>query len=223
LVHNEIAINFEGDMVISYVMNKIGMLQKKTANWYRTPWSAGITANESAATHVATTQTTPIVEMINAEVHAVATGVEPTVNASRKGRARKIKDGPRVAGVAPAKKKKEPKPPRNPFRRSETVKLQLKRLQMTKRVETMKPRVDVMRERLDSMQQRLEFVSGKLKLVVEELVSRANFGKAVEGVEENAMEEGMETVDFAIPLEEEAADEDIELDDEVEPLAADIE
>ena len=200
------------------------MLRKKTSNWYSTPCPTGITALASVATHAATTQTTQSVEMINADVHAVATGVEQTVNSSRKGRVRKPSDGPRVAGVAPAKKKKAPKapkPPRNPFRRSETVKLQLKRLQMTKRVETMTPRVDVMRERLETMQQRLEFVSGKLKLVVEELVCRANFGKAVEGVEADAMEEDTGMVDSAISSE--VADEDIELDDEVESLAEDIE
>lgn len=208
-------------MVISYIMNQITILRKKTSNWYRIPCPVGIITQQSVATHAVTTQTTPIVEMLNADVHAVATGVEQTVNTSRKGRVRKPSDGPRVAGVAPAKKKKTPKPPRNPFRRSETVKLQLKRLQMTKRVETMTPRVDVMRERLDTMQQRLEFVSGKLKLVVEELVSRANFGNAVERVEGDVMEEDMGVVDSVISSE--VADEDIELDDEVEPLAGDIE
>jgi hypothetical protein len=105
----------------------------------------------------------------SAEAQAVAAGVDPQPQTGRKGRVRKNGGAPRVAI---AKKKKEPRPPRNPFRRSETGKLQLKSLQMGKRVETMTPRVEALQERLDTMKSRLDFVSGKLKLVKEELSSR---------------------------------------------------
>ena len=122
----------------------------------------------------------------NTEAHAVATGIEQVTLPMEKGRVRK--NG--VAGGAPrsaprsalaVKKPNAPKVPRNPFRRSETGKLQLKRLQMGKRVETMAPKVAALRERLDGTQERLEFVSGKLKLVVEELSSRTDLDTTAGG------------------------------------------
>jgi len=100
-----------------------------------------------------------------AEAQAVATGVDQKQPQGRKSRVRKTNATPRAAVV----KKKAPKAPRNPFRRSETGKLQLKSLQMTKRVATMAPRVAVLRERLETMESRMEFISGKLVLVKEEL------------------------------------------------------
>ena len=106
----------------------------------------------------------------NAAVQAVATGVDQAPASGRKGRTRKA-DGAARSAVS-VRKKKAPKAPRNPFRRSETAKLQVKRLQMGKRVETMTPRVEVLRERLDTMQSRLLYVSGKLEQVKEELTSR---------------------------------------------------
>jgi hypothetical protein len=202
-------------MVISYIAKKLEILQKKTSNWYRNPCPVDIPTITPVATRTASTQTPSSVEMINADIHAVATGVDNVVNASRKGRVRKPSDAPRVAKVVVAKKPKAPKTPRNPFRRSETGKLQLKRLQMTKRVETMSPRVDVLRERLKTMQERMDFVSGKLTLVVQELTSRANFGTAV-GTLENA-DEMMED-DLGVGTSSSAGevdDEDIDLDDEV--------
>jgi hypothetical protein len=100
------------------------------------------------------------------------------------------------------RKKKVAKPKANPFRRSETGKLQLKRLQMGKRIETLGPRVAQMRERFETAETRLAFVSGKLKLVEEELASRA-----VAPVE----------VPTSAPEASEVSDdEEIELDDEVE-------
>jgi hypothetical protein len=116
---------------------------------------------------VATTD--DVVSAGSAEAQAVAAGIEQKPPTGRKSRVRKTNPSPRAAI---AKKKKEPKPPRNPFRRSETGKLQLKSLQMGKRVETMTPRVTILRERLETMQSRLDFVSGKLKLVKEELETR---------------------------------------------------
>jgi hypothetical protein len=113
---------------------------------------------------------TPNMVMDQTTAHAVATGISPETSVVRKGRVRKSVGTPRK--VAIEKKKKEPKAPRNPFRRSETVKLQLKNLQMGKRVETMAPRVDLLRNRLDLMQKRLDFLSGKWKLVKEELAAR---------------------------------------------------
>ena len=104
-----------------------------------------------------------------AEAQAVATGVDQKQPQGRKSRVRKTNATPRAAVV----KKKAPKAPRNPFRRSETGKLQLKSLQMTKRVATMAPRVAVLRERLETMESRMEFISGKLVLVKEELCSRS--------------------------------------------------
>ena len=157
--------------------------------------------------------------MDDANVHAVATGVSPKEPVVRKGRARKVAGAPRALV---AKKKKEPKPPRNPFRRSETVKLQLKKLQMSKRVETMTPRVEVIRTRLDGMQKRLDFVTGKLKLVNEELSSRKEEGGGSCGGDgdsttmHGAVGEGLgvECVDGGSSDEEPL--ENVELDDEVE-------
>jgi len=155
--------------------------------------------------------------MDDANVHAVATGVSPKEPVVRKGRVRKVAGAPRAPLVA--KKKKEPKPPRNPFRRSETVKLQLKKLQMSKRVETMTPRVEVIRTRLDGMQKRLDFVTGKLKLVNEELSSRKEEGGGC-GDDGGSMpgdidkDLGVECVDVGSSDEEPL--ENVELDDEVE-------
>jgi hypothetical protein len=132
------------------------------------------------------------------DVHAVAMGVDKQSETVRKSRVRKAGG---VARVPATKKPKAVKVPRNPFRRSDTGKLSLKRLQMSKRLETMGPRVTALRERLDSMQERYEFVSGKFKLVCEELVSRESVGDAA------GVTESVDTAD---------KDEDIELDDEVE-------
>lgn len=132
-----------------------------------------------------------LVSASSAEAQAVATGVDQKQQPGRKSRVRKSNATPRVAVV---KKKKEPKPPRNPFRRSETVKLQLKSLQMGKRVETMTPRVSVLRERLETMQQRLDFVAGKLKLVKEELASREDLVND-ETVSAEATDDSMEVSD----------------------------
>jgi hypothetical protein len=76
-----------------------------------------------------------------------------------------------ASGGAP--KKKIAKPKANPFRRSDTGKLQLKGLQMAKRIETQTPKVSLMRERLELAESRLGSVSTKLKLVQAELASRA--------------------------------------------------
>jgi hypothetical protein len=134
---------------------------------------------------VATTD--DVVSAGSAEAQAVAAGVDQKPPTGRKSRVRKTNPSPRVAI---AKKKKEPKPPRNPFRRSETGKLQLKSLQMGKRVETMTPRVTILRERLETMQSRLDFVSGKLKLVKEELETRetANSDAVVSATTSDDME-----------------------------------
>ena len=158
--------------------------------------------------------------MDDANVHAVATGVSPKAPVVRKGRVRKVAGAPRAPLVA--KKKKEPKPPRNPFRRSETVKLQLKKLQMSKRVETMTPRVEVIRTRLDGMQKRLDFVTGKLKLVNEELSSRKAEGGVSCGGDGDSTtmhgaigeDLGVECVDVGSSDEEPL--ENVELDDEGE-------
>jgi hypothetical protein len=211
-------------MLLSYIINEIQILRKKTTNWYRNPANVFLPIFTEVATNATSTQTTSsdhitTPDMINADVHAVATGVDQVVNTGRKGRTRKSNDGPRVAGPAVAKKKKIPKPPRNPFRRSETGKLQLKRLQMTKRVETMSPRVDVLRQRLSTMQERLDFVSGKLKLVVEELTSRTKFGEAVVH-EDDVAEEDAGAVDASSSAVEDI-DEDIELEYEIEAVTAD--
>ena len=114
---------------------------------------------------------TPNVVMDHTTAHAVATGVSQETSVVRKGRVRKSTGTPRKNTTE--KKKKEPKAPRNPFRRSETVKLQLKNLQMGKRVGTMTPRVDLLRNRLDLMQKRLDVLSGKWTLVKEELATRS--------------------------------------------------
>jgi hypothetical protein len=115
--------------------------------------------------------------MDNSDVQANASGIDQPVNVVRKGRVRKACAKPRT--TPSVKKKKEPKPPRNPFRRSETGKLQLKRLQMMKRVESMTPRVQTLRDRLALMSGRLDFVAGKLKLVIDELTSRTHFLQTV--------------------------------------------
>ena len=124
-----------------------------------------------------------------ADIHAVASGIDTPVQNERKGRARK--NGAKNPTLA-VKKKKEPKAPRNPFRRSDTGKLQLKRLQMGKRVETMTPRVELLRERLSVMQTRLDYISGKLTLVVEELGTRASTG------EEAAVVDNVDTSDAEV-------------------------
>jgi hypothetical protein len=156
----------------------------------------------------------------NDEVTAVATGVPQQKKAPRKNRVVKTKG---VGGVSvTVKKKKEPKPPRNPFRRSQTVKLQLKNIQMGKRVETMTPRVETLRVRLDVMQKRLDFMNGKLRLVKEELSVRATCTDGDTNVEKETM---VDTVDHGVvdTIDQECkagsaedSDEDIELDDEVE-------
>ena len=164
--------------------------------------------------------------------HAVATGIEQVTLPMKKGRVRKNGGAPRSALAV--KKTKAPKVPRNPFRRSETGKLQLKRLQMGKRVETMTPKVAALRERLDVMQERLEFVSGKLKLVVEELSSRTDVdtmaggevvGTAggevvgeVVGTADASVENGGGGEDMEKTLEEEMDDE-IEQADDVAEMA----
>ena len=146
----------------------------------------------------------------HADVEAVGTGFTKQPAVVRKGRARKKTDSPRAALAV--KKRKAPKPPRNPLRRSETSKLHLKNLQMGKRVETMTPRVEFLRKRIDVMQTRLDFAVGRLKLVKEEPCARfdastlpAGGGTAVAPTE---------YADTQRDNEEE--DENIELDDEVE-------
>jgi len=151
----------------------------------------------------------------SAHVRAVATGFDKPPPAEL-GRARKSSN-PSRSTIA-VKKKKDPKPPRNPFHRSVTGKLQLERLQMGKRVENMAPRVEVMRERLNVMQTRLDYVSGKLKLVVEGLTTRAYAGQAVGGGVE------MEIAPTGEVDEEEIVDDDenIALDDEEEQGTDDV-
>jgi len=109
---------------------------------------------------------------------------------------------PAASGVA---KKKSAKPKANPFRRSDTGKLQLKRLQMTKRVETQTPKVKLMQERFELAQSRLSSVSAKLLLVQAELASRK------EKVEDEAVEDKMAEDDESSELSD---DEDLE--DELE-------
>jgi hypothetical protein len=125
--------------------------------------------------------------MDDAEVQANATGVDQPVQAVRKGRVRKVDGAPRAALTV--KKKKEPKAPRNPFRRSATGKLQLKRMQMSARIESMTPRVAVLRERLATMSGRLDLITGKLSLVNDELTARASMmqpvGTVVGGVKDD--------------------------------------
>lgn len=108
-------------------------------------------------------------------------------------------------------KKKITKPKANPFRRSDTDKLQLKKLQMTKRVETQTPKVTLMRERFELAQSRLSSVSAKLLLVEAELASRKE--KVVEEAEEGKPEEDYESSELS--GDEDLADT-LELDDEVE-------
>jgi hypothetical protein len=122
----------------------------------------------------------------SAEAQAVATGVDHKPSTGRKGRVRKSSATPRVSVP---KKKKAPKAPRNPFRRSETGKLQLKSLQMSKRIETMTPRVAVLRDRLEVMESRLIFVSGKFELVKSELASREGGATADPAVSSETVEE----------------------------------
>ena len=148
----------------------------------------------------------------NADVEAVATGITKPSSVVRKDRARKKTDSPRAALAV--KKKKEPKPPRNPFRRSETSKLHLKNLQMGKRVETMTPRVEILRKRLGVMQTRLDSVIGKLKLVKEELSTRSGASTMQTGTGDTATH--IECVDTHCDDEEEDEDEMVELDDEIE-------
>ena len=109
--------------------------------------------------------------MDDADVQANATGVDQPVQVVRKGRVRKVDGAPRAALAV--KKKKEPKAPRNPFRRSGTGKLQLKRMQMSARIESMTPRVSVLRERLATMSGRRDLITGQLRLVNDELIARA--------------------------------------------------
>ena len=73
----------------------------------------------------------------NDEAKVVTRGVtEP-----KKPRKNRVAKPTSVPGVTvTVKKKKEPKPPRNPFRHSQTSKLQLKNLQMGIRVDIMKRR-----------------------------------------------------------------------------------
>ena len=144
----------------------------------------------------------------NAAVQAIATGVDQAPASGRKGRVRKA-DGV-ARGATSVRKKKAPKAPRNPFRRSETAKLQVKRLQMGKRVETMTPRVEVLRERLDKMETSLRFVSGKLQQVKEELTSR----------EAAAAAPPSDDSGDATTVTTMADMESVELDDEVLPVAS---
>lgn len=215
--------------LIHGVVDNISNLRKKTLTWYRNADDS--TVPPSIQSRVSTgTQTDDIISSTlsnmapteyivdNANVQAVASGIDQPLASGRKGRARKPATNPRTTGPA-IKKAKIVKPPRNPFRRSETGKLQLKRLQMGKRVETMTPRVEVLRERLLTMESRLTFVSSKLKLVVEELTSRACIGAPV--VVDAAGVEGAtsDVVDVVGGGAADTMDEDVELDDEVEAVA----
>ena len=118
-----------------------------------------------------------------------------------------------------APKQKIAKPKANPFRRSDTGKLQLKGLQMAKRIEAQTPKITLMRERLELAESRLGSVSKKLKLVQEELSSRAA-AKAL--LEDKAAEES----DSSSFLSEVSLDSEIEdVEDEAlmgeEPTAED--
>ena len=150
----------------------------------------------------------------NEDVQAVVTGVATQPQTTRKGRVRKTAAAPRVALAV--KKKKEPKPPRNPFRCSETGKLRLKNLQMGKRVETMTPRVEILRKRLDVMQTRLDFVVDKLKLVKEELSSRSSETDSVSTT--NAVGTSTAHEELSDGHCSDDHDDNIELDDEVEEM-----
>ena len=146
----------------------------------------------------------------NADVEAVATGITKPSSVVRKDRARKKTDS--LNATPTVKKKKELKPPRNPFRRSETSKLHLKNLQIGKRVETMTPRVEILRKRLDVMQKRLDSEVSKLKLVKEELSTRSD--ASTMQTEAGTTTTPPECVDTHCDDEEE--DEMVELDDEIE-------
>jgi hypothetical protein len=135
------------------------------------------------------------------DVNAVALGMDQTTQVVRKSRVRK-EGGSKTPRAATTKKPKIVKAPRNPFRRSDTGKLNLKRLQMNKRLDTMGPRVAALRERLSTMETRHDFVTGKLKLVCEELASR----------EADTLKDD---VDVTENVGAENKDEDIELDDEI--------
>ena len=118
-----------------------------------------------------------------------------------------VKRNPAVSGVA---KEKTAKTKANPFRRSDTGRLQLKRLQMTKRIETQTPKVAQMRERFQLADSRLGSVSAKLLLVEAELASRKE--KAEEKAVEDKAAQDSESPELS-------SDEEIELDDEVEDEA----
>ena len=109
-----------------------------------------------------------------------------------------VKRTPASRGVP---KNKIAKPKANPFRRSDTGKLQLKGLQMAKRIEAQTPKISVLRERLDLMESRLGSVSTKLKLVQEELASRK------EKAEEKAAEESDSSFLSEVSLDSEIEDE----------------
>ena len=155
----------------------------------------------------------------NDEAKVVASGVtEP-----KKPRKNRVGKTTGVPGVTVAvKKNKEPKPPRNPFRRSQTSKLQLNNLQTGKRVESMTPRIEILRTRLDVIQKRLEFVSGKLRLVKEELAVRAGCTNDDTTVETKAIVDAADH-DVTDTIGQECEDgsaedsaDNIELEDEVE-------
>ena len=158
--------------------------------------------------------------MNNDEANEVATGVTQNKKAPRKNRVAKTTGVPGV--TVAVKKKKEPKAPRNPFRRSQTVKLQLKNLQMGKRVEIITPRVEVLRARLDVMQKRLDTVNGKLRFVKEELAVRASCTGDDATAETKTIVDTADH-DVADTIKEDGEDssaedsaDNIELDDEVE-------
>jgi len=214
---------------------RLGLLRKKTRILYGNTADAStgtpslVTSSPQALTHArpplldTTMQTTSPdtgsdANATAAAVQAVADGVDQVTVPGRKARSRKGDGATRAAGAS-IKKKRAPKAPRNPFRRSETAKLQVKRLQMGKRVEVMTPRVEVLRERLDTMQSRLLFVSGKLAQVKEELASReeAPSGEVAEGALSGGVAEGAAPENAVVTM---ADMENVELDDEaVVPLA----
>jgi hypothetical protein len=218
------------------VFDNVSRWRKKTVDWYRNVCDSTVLSSNLAqpvgsqivkSTVVSTgTQTSVIHSTLsdmadaedmmadNSEVLAVATGIEKPAPSGRKGRVRKAAGTPRVAGV---KKPKIVKPPRNPFRRSDTGKLQLKRLQMGKRVETMNPRIEVLRERLETMEGRRTFISGKLKLVVEELEARSSFVVEPVSVDDTCAEGVTGGVGDILGV-----DEDIELDDEVGAITDEV-
>jgi len=149
-----------------------------------------------------------------AQIQAVATGVDQQTQTGRKGRVRKTG----VAGASLAvKSPKAPKAKRNPFRRSDTTKLQLKSLQMGKRVETMTPRVALLHERVSTMSSRLEFIVGKLALVREELAFRTTQSQADENSGGASTDVPVETARQPVEGDVGSIDEDenIELDDEI--------